>query len=268
MSRTLPLQLLLVSAGIALALPAQAIDGDHFTLRLDAMSAKADSQLRGRTVFDNQPISFSEDFDFGGRETVPRVEGQFRFGDRNRLLFNYFSYNKDRRVTLGEDANYDGTSIPAGSFAKTGVDFEVASLVYDFAVAETDTFSWGLQLGAEYAKLEANAFAEAGDRQYRARESSDGFAPVVGTRFTWAPADEWRMVLQGQYLDTHWGNFDDYKGNLSRANALVEYRFTPNFGINVGYDWFRLDVDKRGSDGVIGLRQEFKGPMAGVTVTF
>jgi hypothetical protein len=35
-----------------------------------------------------------------------------------------------------------------------------------------------------------------------------------------------------------------------------------------GYDWFKLDADKKGSDGTIGLKQEFKGPVAGVSFVF
>lgn len=85
---------------------------------------------------------------------------------------------------------------------------------------------------------------------------------------TFAPAENWRVIAQGQYLDADWGNFDDYEGDLARANALVEYRFSDNFGVHVGYDWFRLDVDRHGSDGMIGLRQEFKGPVAGITLAF
>lgn len=68
--------------------------------------------------------------------------------------------------------------------------------------------------------------------------------------------------------DTSWGDFGDYDGDLSRANAIAEYRVTKNFGIFAGYDWFKLDGDHRGSDGLIGLKQEFKGPVAGVTFAF
>lgn len=268
MYRYLPLKLAAIAAGTCLALPAHALDDDRFTLRLGAMQVDAQSELRGSTEFAGEPIEFSEDFDFGGKETVPRLEGQFRFGERNRLLFNYFSYDKDQRATLGEDISYDDVTIPAGSFAEAEADFEVASLVYDFAVVETDTFSWGLQAGVEYASLEGRVYAEAGDDSYEARDVSDGYAPVIGTRLAFAPAERVRIVAQGQYLDADWGDFGDYDGDLSRANALVEYRFTETFGAYVGYDWFKLDVERSGSDGVLGLDQEFKGPIAGVTLAF
>ena len=40
------------------------------------------------------------------------------------------------------------------------------------------------------------------------------------------------------------------------------------FGIFAGYDWFKLDATKNGSDGSLGLDQRFKGPIAGVTLAF
>lgn len=268
MFRKTLLTLALGGAAVMLALPAHAIDEERVVLRAGGMWADADSQLRGNGEFEGEPINFREDFDFGGTEVAPRLSGQFRFAERHRLVFDYFNYDKDRRWTLSEDISYGGETIPAGSFIGGDVEFEIASLAYDFAVVETDTVSWGLQLGVAYAGMEARASAALGDDDWSARESTDGFAPVVGTRLTYSPADRWRLIVQGQYLDADWGDFGDYDGDLSRANAIVEYRFTDRFGVHVGYDWFRLDVDKYGSDGMLGLRQEFKGPVAGVTVAF
>lgn len=65
-----------------------------------------------------------------------------------------------------------------------------------------------------------------------------------------------------------WGSFDDYKGDLSCVNVIVDYCFIKNFGVFVGYDWFKFDVDKKGSDGIIGLKQEFKGLVVGVSFVF
>ena len=85
-------------------------------------------------------------------------------------------------------------------------------------------------------------------------------------RFT--PGEKWLINLQGQYLDADWGDFGDYEGSISRANAAVEYRFTPVFGAFVGYDWFKLDATREGRDGSLGLDHRFKGPVAGVSFSF
>lgn len=262
-----PLTLGLAMAGAFLVLPVHAED-DGVVLRLGAMQADANGTLSGSTVFAGQPFRFEQDFDFGGDELVPRIDGQFKFGERNRVLFNYFKYDKDRRATLGQDISFDDTTIPAGSFAKASAEFEVASAVYDYAFVETPTNSLGVQLGVEYAKIEGKVHAEAGTDVYDDRASEDGYAPVVGLRWTATPNDKWRFVVQGQYLDASWGNFDDYEGDISRANAIAEYRFTPHFGVYAGYDWFRINANRGGNDGRLGLDQRFKGPIAGVSFTF
>ncbi|KAF1728793.1 hypothetical protein CSC76_03075 [Pseudoxanthomonas mexicana] len=263
-----PLTLAGALASVLAAPFAHAADNDdRFTLRLGAMDADTPSEFYASTVFQGEDLQFSQDFDLGS-EVVPRVDGVFRFSDRNRLIFDYFKYDKDREVTLGEDLSYDDVTIPAGGFARAEANFELASLLYDFSIMQSDAVSVGLQIGAQWAKLEGGLRAEAGENVYDGRASEDGFAPVVGARVTFTPGEKWLVNLQAQYMDAGWGDFGDYDGDISRANAVVEYRFTRNFGLFAGYDWFKLDVSTAGSDSVLGLDQRFKGPVAGVTLAF
>jgi opacity protein-like surface antigen len=261
--------------GLALALTsvlfagaAQAQQNDRFTLRIGAMDADASSELTARTQFMGQDYRYSQDFDFGSDEISPRIDGTFRFSERQRLVFDYFQYDKEKTATLDGDLSFDDVTIPAGSFARAEVEFTLASLMYDYAVVNTDTFELGLQIGAEWAKLDGKLLAEAGPYRYQDSEKKDGYAPVVGARFTFTPSEKWLINVQGQYLDADWGDFGDYDGSISRANAAVEYRFTPVFGAFVGYDWFKLDAQRGGRDGSLGLDHRFKGPVAGVSFSF
>ena len=250
------------------ALAAQA-DDDRFTLRLGGMHAKAESQFSADTVFGGEEYAFESERYELGEKTVPRVEGAFRFGNRHRLLFNYFRYSQDRGYALGEGIDLGDTSIPAGTTAALDTEFDLGGAVYDFAVVENPTTSIGLQVGVQRAKLAAELRADSDGERYTARETESGTAPVVGVRLGFnTPDQRWRFVVQGQYLDADWGDFDDYEGDLSRANALVEYRFTDNFGLYAGYDWFKLNVRQHGGDGTAGLDQRFRGPSAGVTLAF
>ena len=253
----------------SIAAHAQDQEADRFTLRVGAMSASADSTLSAETTFMDERYRFSENVDFGSDEWVPRIDGVFRFGDRHRLLFNYFRYAEDRDYALGEDIVLGETTVPAGSTAAFDTRFDLAGAVYDFAVVETPTASVGLQLGVQHARLEAELRAASEGESFLARESRTGTAPVVGARLGFNTADQrWRFVAQGQYLDADWGDFGDYSGDLTRANALVEYRFTEHFGLYAGYDWFKLNVRQHGADGSVGLDQRFRGPIAGVTLAF
>lgn len=242
---------------------------DRFTLRLGAMNAEAESRVSGRAEFLGDTYEYESDrFDIGSN-VVPRIEGTWRLAERHRLQFNYFRYDEDQRETLREDVTFGGTTFPAGSFAELDTRFDLGSVTYDFAVIETPTVSVGLQIGAMSAGLRGRLRAESGDDSFRVRESERGTAPVVGARFSSNTEDgTWRFVAQGQYLDADWGDFGDYDGNIARANALVEYRFTPRVGAFVGYDWFELDVSRNREDVSVGLEQRFHGPMAGITLAF
>ncbi len=243
-------------------------NADRFTLRLGAMNADASTTFSARTEFMGQPYEFSEKFDFGSDEIVPRIDGVFRLSERQRLVFDYFNYKKDRREELGSDVSYDDITIPAGSFAKADMKFELASLLYDYSVVNTETVSVGLQIGAEWARVKGSVYAEAGDDTWRDSAQENGYAPVVGVRLTATPSEHWLFNLQGQYLDAGWGDFGDYDGSISRANAIAEYRFTRSFGLFAGYEWYRLDVKRTGGDGIVGWDQRFKGPVVGVTLAF
>ena len=262
---------LLCTALAFATLPAHAIDDEgRFTLRASALRLDASTDISGRTTYQGSPYEFAERFDFGSAKTTPRLEGTARFGERSRLHFNYFSYSKGQDASLGEAISFDNVTLPEGSFARLDTDFRVAGLAYDFAVVETPTASVGLQLGVEYAQLEGDLYAEAGADTYSARDDEEGYLPVLGARAEFAPADNWRIVLQGRHFNTDWGSFGDTEGSLTRASALVEYRFTPNVGVHAGYDYFRLDAQNRDedSDGIVGLDQRFEGPMVGVSFVF
>lgn len=269
MPRRLILHSAVVAAGVlAIARPAYAIDDGRFTVRLGAMAADAQTDVRGGGEILGQPVAFNESFTFGDKELAPRAEAAVRFGDRHRLVLNALTYEKDARATLGQTLSFAGAAIPAGSFAEVTAGFDLASLVYDFALVETGAVSLGLQAGAAYGKLKGRLRAEAGPDSYEARETADGISPVIGVRLTLAPSERWRVVGQGQYLDAGWGDFGDNEGDLSRFNALVEYRFTPALGVHAGYDWLKISVKSDGGDGLLSLSQAFKGPFAGVTLAF
>jgi len=268
---SLALASLTVAVLSVFAAPASAQDQDYdrFTLRLGAMNADGNGTVKGSGNLAGTPVDFAEDFDFGSNEISPRVDGVFRISQRNRLIFDYFRYDKDNTQTLGEDISYQDTTIPAGSFAKLETRFQLASLIYDFAVVDNERVSLGLQLGAEWAKLDGTVSADGGADvgSFRGNAKEDGVAPVVGARLSFTPSDRWLINVQGQYLDATWGSFD-YDGKIKRANAIVEYRVTQNFGVFAGYDWFKINYNESGRDATGGIDLEFKGPMAGVTFAF
>lgn len=105
------------------------------------MQAEARTQLSGSANVLGQDYSYvSDEFELGD-ETVLRIEGVFGFNEHNRLLFNYFDYDWNRRATLDDDVQPGDFNFAVGSSATTRVKFSLASLVYDYAIVETSIVS-------------------------------------------------------------------------------------------------------------------------------
>ncbi len=265
------LPLLSLAVAVAcLSIPRSAsADEDHFTLRLGAIRANGDVRIEGAAETGDSLYGYTTDrIDFGAR-TVPRVEGILHFSERNRILFNYFRYERDRDFVLDEDINVGDDVLPAGSSGSTTAKFGIGSLVYDYAFVEAPTISFGLQIGGAWADVEGKLRASGGDIDVDSHDRQSGFLPVLGVRLsTNSQSEKWRFTVQGQYLNASWGNFNGYKGDITRANALIEYRLTRNFGLYGGYDWFQLSVDRDFGEYRGGIDARLNGPTAGVTLAF
>lgn len=252
----------------AAALPAHAIEDDRFVLRAAAFNGDGRVDVEGRTTFLGTPDTYSERFDTGST-TVPAIDAQLRLGDRHRLVFNYVSFDESQDATLDESISFDAVTIPAGSSARGEAELRLTGLAYDFAVAETDTFSAGLQLGVQNARVSGRLRAVSGVNVYDESDSESGTLPVVGARLTFAPSESWRIEAQAQHIDADWADVDDYEGTFTSAYALAEYRFGGRFGVHAGYKWMRIDLrDPEQDEGVTGFDLRFDGPVVGLSVAF
>lgn len=258
----------LLTAGVLAASAARA-DDDHFTLRLGAIQIDADADVNAALQFPGGTYAYSSGRVEFGKRSVPRVEGIFRFSDRSRLLFNYFSYDNEDHYVLGDDIVVGDDTLPAGTIATAAAKLHLGSLVYDYALMETPTLSFGAQIGATWADLTGSVAASHENTQATSSESVNGAAPVLGLRWLSMTRDhKWRFTAQAQYLKARWGSLNSYGGDISRANAILEYRFTDHLGIYGGYDWLRLSVDRTRNSDNVGIELRFMGPTVGMTLAF
>ena len=93
MQKHLHLSLALAATGLFAAGSAQAIEDDGFHLRLGAISADGESEIRGSTVFDGEEFDFSEGFDYGSGDLAARRGIPLH---PQPSAVQHFSYEKDR----------------------------------------------------------------------------------------------------------------------------------------------------------------------------
>ncbi|WP_407353882.1 hypothetical protein [Luteimonas sp. R10] len=290
-------------AGAASTLPAYAND-DRFILRLSAFNPEATLgfDAAGTVTDGTDTATFDDGAEFDlGRKWRPRGSIGVRLSERQRLIGNFYDYERSRGRTFG-GGDFDPGDLPGGPglpgdpveipevAADARFEFALANLNYEFAAVDTPTFQWGVGLGVTHARLETRLdVASTATDEFDAESASlrwkrSEWSPGLHTRLAWAPNERWHLSLEGQYLDARWGDFLEEKGHFERGGLLAEYRITERVGVHVGYDWFRLkladdfdgsletgdvpDVDRLDYAGRLTGRLKVHGPLAGMTIRF
>jgi hypothetical protein len=189
---------------------------------------------------------------------VGRLGGHWRFADRHRVFFGYYSLNRDTTATLSR--NIGPISIPAlgvndtilaGSNVRAETNWDVYILGYGYSFYKTETAEITGKIGFNVANISASLAGTlntaANGTVGAAGNSSDVTAPlpVIGISGEWAFAPRWKAI----------GSIGGFKAKVSDVDATildgtvaVEYRFFRNFGVGVGYSWLKLEGDVSKSD--------------------
>jgi hypothetical protein len=298
-----------LAVAFALAVPqfasAQDFNDDtRFEFRLSGFQSDSSIRFAGTGEAtngeDTESIEGAGTLDIGKRWR-PRGELAFRMTPRQTLRLSHYDLRRDRSWRFDGDwidpgSVFDEVELPGDPVEVPAVDFtgnvkfRLTTLSYDFALVDTPQFEWALGLGITQASLRARATGTSSgtaelDPEWAELEwSRTKRAPGLNTRVAWTPAPRWRVELQGQYLDTRWGNFIRERGHFERGSLMAEYLLTDRIALHAGYDWFRLKLaddytgafDAPGETGVgtvdvagtLSGQLKVHGPMVGATFRF
>ncbi len=276
---------------------------ERFTVKISAFDTDSRIQLGARGKAEYDGLSSSATWDANGEiqgdRIRPHLQAMFRMTDRQRLTLGYYQtgqgnrYDFDRDWALSsyedffeEDNEFSDLSGSVNADGGFDIDFRLANLMYEYAFFQNDTWSLAGGIGITWADLELNARAQATgefdgdvdtiDATYQWRRTK--WAPTLGLRGMYAPTGNWRFTTEAQGFQTNWGNFVTESGHFERFAINGEYRFTRNYGVHLGYDWFRLKLsdDIRGGFNSNELTYTGRatgdlrvhGPTVGLTVAF
>lgn len=198
----------------------------------------------------NDPIEFEESVRFKKSEDVFSLEFGWRFGEKWRLVGQYFESSGSSSWVLEEDVEWEDLVFLAGTNANAGAEFLVMRGFFarDFNVGEKHEFGLGagihwLDIGAH---IEGTVIVEGGGTE-TARESVgvSGPLPNIGVWYNYSISDRWAFRFRNDYFSANIGKYDGSMVNLALG---VNFQIARNFGIGLDYNHFDLDVDIDESD--------------------
>ncbi len=207
----------------------------------------------------------------GGDVTRFRLDGQWRFADRHKARFMWFSSSRDASRTFEEDIDWGDETFPVDARVRGEFSFDVYELAYEYAFLRRENYEVSGSFGLHYTELELTMSAKAessGGTLTRDISQSGNIGaplPVIGLRGQWAlPYNLW-IDAGAQYFQI---SIDEYDGNLTDLRATITWQPKTWLGIGIGYNQFKVDVDveKDRFDG--SLDWTYKGPMLFYSASF
>lgn len=206
-------------------------------------------------------INFEQDLDVSARETVPRIDGYYRFGKRSRVDFSYFKIDRDGTAVTPFDIDFGNISIPQGTPVSSFFNEEVLKATYGLSFYNVPKAEVGVSAGLFIAKLGVGISASA----INSEESARGTAPlpVIGAYLRYDISHRWRFAAKGDFFFLEVG---DYQGNLTDLRLNVEHQTWKNVGFGFGFNGILTSVNATDGNLTGSFRNSISGFQAYVFV--
>lgn len=244
---------------------------DPWYLALGSYIVDTDTEvtLNGDTQ-DGTDIDWENTFG-SGDVTRFRVDGQWRFAERHKARFMWFSSSRSKSTTLDEDINWGDETFPVSAKVDAEFNFDIYELAYEYSFLRRDTYELNGTFGLHYTELSlslaAKASASGGTLQGDIKEEGSVGAPlpVIGIRGLWQLPHHFWIDAQAQFFAI---SIDEYDGNLQDYKIMVNWQPKKWLGFGLGYNQFSVDVDVDSDKFNGSLDWTYSGPMLSYSAVF
>ena len=213
----------------------------------------------------------TDDLKVADGNTTPAFGARWRFTDRWRATFNYFGTDNDGRVRRNfDDLNFGPITATGFLEVETSfkTDFYVAQVGYSFLKNERAELGLGGGLHVvsfdTALKVRGKINGKSGSEKSSESDLTVPLPNILGFgTYAFTP----RLSLDGG-IGWFGLDYDDYSGNLVAVNANLEYRFTDNFGVGVGYNFIDMDLEIEQSRRTDTYDLDYKGPVLYLSAGF
>lgn len=268
--------LTLLSAGTAASSKNPILD-ETFAVVIGGYDLEAKAEVTTRSnIFKRR--KFSIDLDDLGLDTDIEtywIDAKWRPFERWSFMAEYFSYNEKARRSSHYGTSYEFTlrdtvfkgeaGINSNLDSEFDVDITSISAAYRLLDSQKAAIDLGLGIHAMDISLSLTGRADVyindtvlADEATTESESLLAPLPNIMLYGTYAFTDKLAVTARGGWFSM---NYDEYSGDLLRANAALEYRPIKNLGLGIGYNFTELEVTRDQKYHSESFDMEFSGPL-------
>ncbi len=233
---------------------------DKFGLRLGGYTIKNYDSI-ARLDANNAPVGTYVDFNdtLGGenRATVFRLDGLYRFNERNGLGFSWYDVRFRGSRVLSEQIVWNGVTYDIGTQVDSTIKLTVYKLNYQYSVYHNEEVELGALIGLHITHVLAGI-------------NASGFNLSQGDSVT-APLPVWGLFADYKFTprfsayynyQVFFINYQDkVKGGMQDFLFGLEYRLTRHIALGAAYNRFSLNVKASGNDATLYFDTSWNGGM-------
>lgn len=198
--------------------------------------------------------------DLGGEDsdTIPRIDAFYRFNDRHRIDFTWFSIDRQGERTLAVDLTIGDETFNESETVFSDIKYELYGLRYNYSFYHSPKVELAVSAGLNITDYDLSFQTDTGDKSESAGLTVP--LPLIGLRMVYAITPKWfvRYVSEAFFIE-----FDDsFRGALLNYELSTEYRIFRNFALGVGFARIGLDADVNADDWQGKLTDSYRGVTA------
>ena len=204
-----------------------------------------DMSVDGTLGEDHDPIEINEDIQFRDADGTGALEFGWQFGEKWRLVGQYFESSGSSSWILEEDVEWEDDVFLSGTNATVSNNFTLVRtfLGRDFSVNEKHDF--GVGVGIHWLDIGGSiqgTILVGGEEIASGKKSVQVSSPLpnIGFWYTYSISNRWAIKARADWLSA---SVDPYDGTMTNLGLGVNFQIVRNFGVGLSYIDFDLDVE-------------------------
>jgi hypothetical protein len=231
-------------------------------------TAKIDSEATARP---GVSIRLEDELDLDERKGTPYLNLGMRLAENWRLEFEYYALKRDATHVIARQIDFGDVTFPVNGQVTTEFNSTIYRLTGGWSFYRTQQAEAGLGFGLHVTDFElalsgVSTRVNGGGSAFR-REAHDALVPLptIGLYGSYVVMPQVQLRGRIDYLSLNYG---DYDGRLANWMGAVDWRFTKNWAVGLGYRYvdYKLTSDKSDFHGEV--RYKFKGPTLFINAGF
>ncbi len=230
---------------------------DRWKVRAGAffvLDAESEVRLDQKNGILGTSIDFDRDLDMDTSDTVPRVEGYYRFNKNHRINLGWYQFNRSGTKVIDTEIKFGDATFPINANINSFFDLQSIQLSYQYSFYNVDKVELGVSLGAHLTDLDIGLHTAEADIE----ESADALAPLpmVGAHLRYSITPKFDVLGRWQVFALDIG---DYKGFWTDTSLLLEHRTFKHVGFGGGLNAFNFDFEAEDDDFLGSFDLRFTG---------